>query len=256
MQMERDDKQHRPDTEQYGYSYGAGYGSYGYGYGSASIAGGMRRGFNDYLLILRERFWYIAIVFLVVFASSIIFTLNSPKIYQSTATILLFRNDSRILKDVEAVNDTRILGVEDINSQVKVLESLQIVGAVAHAMMGEELARFLAPYAGNAQGASAAEILLKNRRILPNRLTLVVNIIYQHPDREIAAKVANRFAEEYLNYTKKLRLDDSYKAFDSLKLPFEEQQKKVIALQKQIADYKEANDAGSLDAKKILLTRR
>jgi len=35
------------------------------------------------------------------------------------------------------------------------------------------------------------------------RLTLIIEIQYRHPDPQIAAKVANYFAQEYLNYVEK-----------------------------------------------------
>ena len=47
----------------YGYGHG-GYGGYGYGYGDEE--GTAHRSLQDYLLILRERIWYIIVVFLVV----------------------------------------------------------------------------------------------------------------------------------------------------------------------------------------------
>ena len=64
----------------YGYNYG-GYGSYGYGYGDQAV-GAVQRSLTDYLLILRERVWYIVVVFLVVFSSSLVYTLSENRVYQ------------------------------------------------------------------------------------------------------------------------------------------------------------------------------
>ena len=76
----------------YRYNYGgsyAGYSAIGYGYGDGGEGGGghAQRTFQDYLLILRERIWYIVVVFLVVFSSSLVYTLSDTKIYQSSATV-------------------------------------------------------------------------------------------------------------------------------------------------------------------------
>ena len=99
----------------YGYNYGgnyAGYSAVGYGYGDGGGGGGggsVQRSLQDYLLILRERIWYIIVVFLVVFSSSLVFTLSSPKIYQSTATVQIFRRDPTVMQ-VQQVMDNDIRG--------------------------------------------------------------------------------------------------------------------------------------------------
>ena len=50
------------------YGSGSGYGGYGYGYpGYGSGDTVVQRTLQDYLLIIRERIWYIIVIFLVVF---------------------------------------------------------------------------------------------------------------------------------------------------------------------------------------------
>src|SRR3954468_22846751 len=107
----------------YGYTYGSGYSGYsaaGYGYGDGEGgAGTVQRTLHDYLLILRERIWYIVVVFLVVFSSSLVYTLSEPKIYQATATVQLFRRDPTVMQ-VQQVIDTEMRSADDINTQIKV----------------------------------------------------------------------------------------------------------------------------------------
>src|SRR5688572_29132579 len=87
---------HNQGAGSYSYSYGgnyAGYSAIGYvgeGDGGSSQA---QRTLQDYLLILRERIWYIVVVFLVVFSSSLVYTLSETKLYQSAATVQIFRRD-------------------------------------------------------------------------------------------------------------------------------------------------------------------
>src|SRR5476651_1112698 len=93
-----------------GYGYGGyGYGGYGgYGYGSKRD-GALQRTFQDYLLILRERVWYIIVVFLVVFSSALVYTLSQTKIYESVATVQIFRRDPTVMQ-VQQVVDNDIRG--------------------------------------------------------------------------------------------------------------------------------------------------
>src|SRR5581483_735850 len=224
-----------------------GYSAVGYGYGEGD-QGGVQRTIRDYLLILRERIWYIVVVFLVVFSSSIVYTFSQTKIYQAVTTVQIFRRDQAIMNNVTQVMDTDIRGAEDVNTQIKILESDAIVKAVADKITGEELRLFLAPYErSSADPAFVSNTLRANRRILQQRLTLVVNIAYQHPNPAIAASVANHFADAYLEYNRNLRLTEATKAVEELKTTIDDQRKQVEKLANDLQAYKEQRNMVSLD---------
>ncbi len=253
MAKESDPKQ-PAESSGYGYSYGgnyAGYSTAGYGYGEGGRGGeGVQRTLQDYLLILRERIWYIVVVFLVVFSSSLVYTLSQTKIYQSVATVQIMRRDPTVVK-VEQVVDNDIRSTEDLNTQIKILESNVIIGRVADRITGDELRAFLAPYERtSADTAFVTDLLFRNRKIVQQRATLMVNVVYNHPDRFVAAKVANLFVQEYFAYNTRQRIDDSTKAGSDLKGSVDEQQKKVEQLSKDLQDYKEKNNLPSLDQRK------
>ncbi len=241
----------------YGYGYGAGgYGGYsaaGYGYGESSGSSGHRT-IQDYLLILRERVWYIVVVFLVVFSSALVYTLSAPKIYQATASVQIFRRDPTVMQ-VQQVMDTEMRGAEDINTQIKVIESGAIITRVASRLTGSDLAAFLAPY-DKASGdlATVAGFLAANRRVALQRLTLVVSISYSHPDRFVAAKVANLFADAYMDHNRTLRTVESAVAVEGLKSTVEEQQKRVEQMARELQDYKEKKNMPALDQRRDIVT--
>ena len=249
-------KQEQEGSGGYGYNYGgnyAGYSAAGYGYGDGGGGGSVQRSFQDYMLILRERIWYIIVVFLVVFSSSLVFTLSSPKIYQSTATVQIFRRDPTVMQ-VQQVMDNDIRGAEDLNTQIKVLESGAIIQRVAERLTGDDKVAFLAPYErSSADTAFVADLLSKNRKISLQRLTLIVAVAYEHPDRFMAAKVANLFVDEYLIHNTRLRIDDAAKAFEDLKLTVDDQKKKVDQLARNLQAYKEKNNEVSLDQRKDIV---
>jgi succinoglycan biosynthesis transport protein ExoP len=233
----------------YGYSYGGNYGG-GYGYGEGGGNQNVQRTFQDYLLILRERIWYIVVVFLVVFSSSLVYTLSRTKIYQATARIQLLRGDPKIMQ-VQQVVENDIRSAEDLNTQLKVLESGTIIQRVAEQIKGDELRAFLAPYERTSADAGfVGGILQRNRKVALQRATLIVDIAFQHPDRFVAAKVANIFVEEYFHHNTRLRIDDSTNAVAELKGTVEDQQKRVEKLSHELQDYKEKNNMVSLDGKK------
>ena len=240
----------------YGYNYGGNYAGYStIGYGDGGEGGGhVQRTLQDYLLILRERIWYIVVVFLVVFSSALVYTLSETKIYQSSTTVQIFRRDPMVIKGDKLMED-EIRGAEDLNTQIKIMESHTMVQRVATRITGDDLRAFLAPYErAAADTAFVADIIARNRKIVPQRVTLVVTIAYQHPDRSIAAKVANLFAEEYLKNNAELRYKLQVKANEELQMTVADQQKKVNQLAQKLQEYKESNKTVSLDQRKDIVS--
>jgi len=236
------------------YSYlGAdvGYGAIGYGDTAA------QRNIRDYTLILRERIWYVVVVFLVVFSAAAVYTFTSDRLYQATATVTVLRRDPVVMK-VEGVLDNDIRSVEDLNTQVKLLESGSIILKVAERLTGEELRQFMAPYekGGSSDPVTPVEVLGLNRRVIPLRQTLVLAVQYTHPDKYLAAKVANLFIEEFLAYNARTRIDESMKAVEDLKVRADQQNRRVQELGINLQAYKERNNMVSLDQRKDIVTEK
>jgi capsular exopolysaccharide synthesis family protein len=219
--------------------------------------GAAQRGFDDYVLILRERIWYIVLVFLVVFATALVYTLTRTRIYESTATVQILRRDPSIMPG-QAVVDSEIRSAEDLNTQIKILESGNIIQKVAERLTGDDQKQFLAPYekSGGTAPLSVAEVLADNRKIVPQRLTLIILVGYRHPDRFMAAKVANLFVDEFISYNARTRTDESMKAVEDLKVSVEQQRKKVDEIALGLQAYREKNHLISLDQRKDIVTEK
>ncbi len=232
--------------------YGTSYSGYSaVGYGESQV----QRTFQDYVLILRERVWYIVLVFVLVFAAAVLYTFTRTPQFMSAASVQVFRRDPVVMQ-VQGVLDNEIRSAEDLNTQVKVLESFTIVQRVADRLAGEDLQRFLAPYRTeeNAATLQPAATIYKNRKIVPVRLSLVIQVQYLHPDKLVAAKVANLFLDEYISYNSRLRIEDSMKAVDDLKLRADQQGKRVEELARSLQQYREKHNLVSLDQRKDIVT--
>ncbi len=232
--------------------YGGGYGYPGAGYGETGVA---QRGLNDYLLILRERIWYVVVVFLVVFASALVYTFGKTKMYESFASVQVLRQDANAFH-AERVIDTSVRGAEDLNTLVKVMESALIVKRVADRITGEELRNFMKPYESGRWGGplTPLEVLGSNRRITPLRLSLVVQVSYRHPDPVVAANVANMFVDEFLQWSARVRIDESMIVVQDLQIRAEQQGKRVEEQALKLQDYREQNGMVSLDERKDIVT--
>lgn len=237
-----------------GYGNYGGYGGYG-GYGSGG-EGPLNRSLQDYLLILRERIWYILVVFLVVLSSTIVYTFSQTKLYQSMASLQIFRSDPKVLPNTTEIVNNDVRGQEDINTLVKILESGNIVQKVSERLTGDDLRQFMAPYEKQKDGVpiTPVEVLTQNRIISPQVASLIIGIGYKHPDRFIAAKVANLFVDEFIAYNSRVRIDDSVKALEDLKIRADEQEHKVEELARDLQAYREKNNMISLDQRKDIVT--
>ncbi|MGE9295400.1 MAG: GumC family protein [Puniceicoccales bacterium] len=219
-----------------GYYYGYGY-NYG-GYGGAEQ--GPNRSVKDYLAILRERIWYLVVCFFIIFTATLLYTFNVTPEYRSTATIQILRDDPRILGTQDMV-DNAIRGAEDFQTQIKILESGVLVSAVAERIKDEERTLFMAPYGDQfslSGPLTLEEVLAKNKSVTPLRMTWVAAVSYMHPDKNIAATVANYFADEFINYNVKLNIETSMRAVEDLRIRADHQKEKTEEIREAINDYK------------------
>jgi len=216
----------------------------------------MQRNLRGYLLILRERIWYVVVVFLAIFLASLVYALTATKRYTAAASIEILARDPVVMK-VQEVRDSDLRGPEDLNTQVKILESGTIVEMVAQHLTTDETKALMAPYEGSGgEPALPEEVLAENRKVLPVRLTRILQVSYSHPDPAIAARVANLFVEEFMDYNVRWRVDESMRAVEDLKVRAEEQSKKVQELGNDLQAYKERQNMVSLDQRKDIVTEK
>ncbi len=247
-----------PDPNAGGYGGGYGYGGYGYGgYGYGSYGGGYeagpQRSLKDYFLMFRERIWYLIVAFFIIFSGSILYTFNKTKQYTAVATVQLLRDDPSAMQTETGaeLEPNQIRSAEDLNTQISVFESGSIIQGVEQRLQEEEQQRFMAPYtdALSLRGPlTATEVLANNRKIMPRRMSLMVNVGYTHPDPVIAARVANLFADEFINTSLTQNIDASMKAVEDLRIRADQQRERVEELELNLAEYREDNNAVSLDS--------
>ena len=242
----------------YGNAGYGGYGAGGYGgYGNTPVAGGgavmPNRTLRDYLMILRERIWYIIVTFFVIFAGILLYTFRMTPMYTSVATVQILR-DSDVPIDgpggVQRSHNDIVSNVEDFNTQVKLMESFEVISAVQSRLKEDDMKKLMAPYNDMitfGPKRTEAEILQEYRSITPERLSLVVRVAFRHPDPAIAMRIANLFATEYISYTHQVRVQKLMNSIDELRTKVSQQEAKVKELDKKLVEYRKINGAVSLD---------
>ena len=249
----------------YGYGGGGGYGGSNYGYGGSNYGygggygdggggAGPQRSFKDYLLMFRERIWYLIVTLFIIFSGSILYTFNKTKVYTAVSQVQLFRDDASALGAIgqgTEMEQNQILSAEDLNTQISVMESLSIIKGVEQRLQDELRLRFMAPYENTLSLSgplTPLEILAKYRKIIPRRMSLMVNFAFSHPDPIVAAEVSNLFAKEFIDYNLKLNIDGSMKAVEDLRIRADQQKDRVEELELKLAEYREQNNAVSLQS--------
>ena len=243
--------------------YGANYGGYGgsyYGgaYGAKPVDVGVGNGmpnrtFRDYMMILRERIWYIIVTFFVIFAGVLLYTFRMTPIYTSVATIQVLRDSDVPINGPGGVQQSRneiILSTEDFNTQVKLMESMEVVSAVKSRLKEDEIKRLMNPYNDMitfGPKKTEEEILAQYRKVIPERLSLIVRIMYEHPDAQMAAKITNLFATEYISYTHQVKVQKLMNSIDELRTKVSQQEAKVKELDKKLVEYRKNQGGVSLD---------
>jgi polysaccharide biosynthesis transport protein len=210
---------------------------------------------RNYALMVWERKWYALAVFLVVLLATGVYTFLSTPIYSGVATVQVLKHGPQVLRGAEIVEST-IANDTDFNTQIKVLESLAILQNVVNRLTPEET-KLLVDTGGSSRSvASPLSVIYQNRRIIPQRLTLITHIQFRHPNPKIAARIANLIASEYIAYNSRLRIEESLKAVDELKDRADQQRKRVDEIANALQAFRQRGNLISLMQSKDIVTER
>jgi len=223
-------------------NYGAGNGGYGYGnYGSSNRAGaGEGNPIQRYLLMLRERYWWILLSTLVFLTLSLLNTYNTVPEYRATGRLRVFRLAPTINGGSSAADDNfKIVSNDDFFTAVEAMRSANIIEGVSRRLTTDERKLVLEPYqAGNIFSGplTEQEVFAKQRGINPQRQTLVINVDFTHPNRDLARQVARLFCDSIKKYSEDDRLMVTNPLVEKARIEIETLEDKVRRLYEQKND--------------------
>ena len=210
---------------------------------------------NSWLMVL-ERKWYALAVLLLCIVAAATYTVLATPIYGGTVSIQVLKHGAQILRGTDVV-ESSVTTDTDFNTQVKVLESIAIIQNVATRLTPEELKLLTDPYKSRSgEPPSAVGIIYDHRKIMPQRLSLITIIQYQHPNPKIAARVANMLASEYIAYNSRVRIEESLKAVDDLKDRADQQRKRVDEIANALQSFRQRGNLISLMQSKDIVTEK
>ncbi|GBL23991.1 putative tyrosine-protein kinase EpsB [Opitutia bacterium] len=223
-------------------NYGAGNGGYGYGNSGAYNRGGAGEGnpIHNYLLMLRERYWWVLLSTLVFLTLSLLNTYNTVPEYRATGRLRVFRLAPTINGGSSAADDNfKIVSNDDFFTAVEAMRSANIIEGVSKRLTADERKLVLAPYqAGNIFSGPLTdqEVFVKQRGINPQRQTLVINVDFTHPNRDLARQVARHFCDAIKKYSEDDRLMVTNPLIEKARIEIETLEDKVRRLYEQKND--------------------
>lgn len=211
---------------------------------------------RNYWIMIVERKWFVILGFLICLGASVLITFLTPPTFQSFTLVQVLKRGAQALQVMDVVEST-IASDTDFNTQTKLLESTAIAQSVVARLTPEELAKLTKPYAKDGSaGLSPVSVVMMNRTIRPQRLTFMIAIIFKHEDPAIAARIANLYAEEYIAYNSRMRVEESLRVVDDLKERADQQRRRVDEVANALHDYRKKENLLSLVQTKDIVTER
>jgi len=154
-------------------------------------------------VIVRNRFLLAGMVCASVAAALVYICLVQP-VYRAQSRILVDRKPPKIVKVEDVVLADYTDQTNFYNSQVEILKSRTLAG-----MVFKELGTYEPPHrrgkpAGELKAitdAQRVDALLEHLKISPVRMTQIIDVSAEDPDPELAARIANTWAQAYVLFS-------------------------------------------------------
>lgn len=217
-----------------------------------------KRTMQDYLLIVRERAWWAALIALAA-ASALGYHLwSQPRLYQATATLLFEMTPERIV-DIEEVVDNSLGAKEDQLLQIHLeqITSRNFMQRVIDSLSPEEQALLTAPYTEKGESPpSLARVVRESAAISHARGAPIFRLTFRHRAPEGAALLANRYATAYIAYLDDRSSQGNQRALGFLEAQAAELRAKIETSERALQDYRQTHNLVSLEEDQNIVLER
>ncbi len=206
----------------------------------------------DYAKVIRERWMLALAVSVTVAALAGYYLLSRAPVYEASSALLIEPSKERVL-DIDEVVDTSLQGRPDtlLHTHVEQLLSSSFRERVAEMFDESDRNAILAPFLEKADPddppPSLARIL--EDRVAVSRMgsdTYLLQIDVRHGDPEIAAMIANKYADEYIQYLLERSSASNNQAIIFLNRQADEIRAEVEEMERDLQDYREEHNLVSL----------
>jgi capsular exopolysaccharide synthesis family protein len=224
----------------------------------------------DYWRILNKHKWTVAACTLVMVSLATLVSLRATPKYDARARLAIHREAT----DVLGFQDMGSTGGEDwnytvaIDTQVRVLQSDTLAQEVIRKLQLDKNAAFAGdlanpepdPSAPTMTPAERDEVMLSIFRgslsvtAIPN--SRIVEIRFNSPDADLAAKVANTLAQSYIEHNFKTKFESTMQTSEWLSRQLADLQLKVETTQEKLVRYQQEHGIVGVDEKQNIITAK
>ncbi len=223
---------------------------------------------RDYIEVILRRKWLVVGVLFFIFMSTLIFSLSAKKLYRATGTIEVSTESQKVTKFEDVVTEG-LRSQEFIATQVSLLKSTAVADRVIHGInlkdhpiisgddnhddsfsIGKITADIKASirsiFQKDSENVATSTLITeriedkklmdffqRNLEVTPNRNSMIINVSFISPDRQLSQDAVNQLMEEFVAWKMDQRMDSSGKArqylmkqIDRAKIHLEEAEEK------------------------------
>src|ERR1700691_2716261 len=224
-----------------------------------------------YWHILRKRKWVALATFAIVFALSVIATLNATRLYQATSTIAIFPENPNVLGFKDNENSFPDFEYEaTLEPQAAILRSDALAMKVIEAMHLDQDPTFTGATRSQAEDsirvssmqpdpAKAAGLLGAFRgglrvQMIPN--SRLVQISYTHPDPRLATEIVNGLVKTFIEENFKTKYESVTQTSEWLSTELADLQLKVQTSEEKLVRYQKDHSILGVDEKQNIVTAK
>ncbi len=236
---------------------------------------------RDFLDILMRRKWLIVTVLMLVFLSTLIYTLASTKIYRATAVVEVNQETPQVTK-FEDILGSKIQAREFYETQVELIRSKTMINrlidnielldhpVILQATFGDErdglfqrirkaIKSLTAGHVDGHLGQTIDAEVVKRQRVadylsnrltvIPSRKSMLIEVSFSSPDRTLSQNIVNSMVEDYISWKMEQKLEASGLARDFLMMQIDRAKITLEKSEEQLNQFAKHAGIVSLDTK-------
>jgi uncharacterized protein involved in exopolysaccharide biosynthesis len=177
---------------------------------SPSKIPGTARELRHYLSVLVKRWRIVTAVLLVSLAVAFVYTIRQPKIYEASCSLVIESSAPQVLEGVKDIIELGASTREFYQTQFRIIRSQEIAQKVL-----DRLGAWQREPGGGGQipnRQDQIEQLLKQVKVAGVRESRIANVVVRDKDPERATKIANGFADTYIERNLDYKLESARSA--------------------------------------------
>jgi len=196
-----------------------------------------------------DRRWLLLAVTLAAVVAAYYWVSRQKPSYRASAQVLVESETMKVL-NIQDVLSTDTRDLQYVNTQVKLLQSQALIRSAAEAMKLADDRLFLEYLPTDADTVRALEKCLT---VAAERNSRLIRITAVHSSPEMAARLANGVAEEYIRQDRHRKMSASMEAVTWLLQQAEEIKPKLAKSEAAMSEYRQANHAVSVEERQNIV---